>query len=190
MREEDDEDLGPSTADIASLGLPTRERDYIIPAKDTKGVSARAQCRVQPEVMRMIADIHQSRKYPFRVQGDLIRYCLVSGLRKLAAGAGIPSVMAQMDIITEHLRDEEYHLQFEENFRAMKRNIDKYMERGAPEKARELLTRIRGFIANMPSDYWKNQYELDIVRKYGNLLDGEGQAASTAALFGDTHDDE
>ncbi len=188
MHETDDDDLGPAASDVA--GLPSRERDYIIPAKDTKGVSARAQCRVQPEIMRMIADIHQSHKYPFRVQGDLIRYCLVSGLRKLAGGAGIPSVMAQADIIMEHLRDEEYHLQFEENFRAMKRVVDKYMERGAPEKARELLSRIRGFIQQMPSDYWKRQYEADIVRKYGMLLDGEGQVASTTgpALL-DTSDD-
>lgn len=167
----DEVDFGPE-AD----GLPKNERDYIIPAADAKGQSARVQCRVQPSYMRLLSEVVQSKRYPFRVQGDALRWCVVTGLKKLAGGAGITSVIAQADMILEMLRDEEYQLQFTENFQAMKRVVDRYIERGAPGKARELLARIRQQIAMMPEGYWKEQYAEELSRKYGSLIDGDGTA--------------
>jgi hypothetical protein len=128
----------------------------------------------------------QSRRYPFRVQGDAIRWAVVTGLKKLAAGVGIESTIAHADMILEMLRDEEYQLQFVENFQAMKRVVDRYIERGASGKARELLARVRVQIEAMPEGYWKDQYTEELARKYGPLMDGDG--ANTGVMFG--HDDE
>ena len=169
------EDVGPAAYEL--LGLPTRERDYIVPAADAQHQSVRVQCRVQPTYARLIADIHQSKKYPFRVQGDLIRFCIVTMVKRLAAGAGMTSTIAQADIILETLRDEEYQLQVAEVFSTVKRVIDRYLDRGATGKARELVAHIRGDIEKMTKQYWRGQYLEELERRYGSLLDGDQRTA-------------
>lgn len=168
--DESDEDVALSRED--ALGLPKRERDYVVPATDAKNQSIRAMCRMQPAYWRIASEIIASKKYPFRVMGDLFRWCIVDGIKRLAQGAGINSVVAHADTIMTILTDEDYQLQFAENFTAMKRVVDRYVERNATSKARELVTRIRSEIDKMPEGYWRDQYTNELETKYGQLLDG------------------
>lgn len=182
--ERDDDDPGRDKDEIA--GLPKVERAYLIPAKDNKGVSVRLQCRAQPEVARLINDVIASKKYPLRVQGDLIRWCIVSGTRKLAAGAGIKSVMAQGWAISEMLIDELYQIDFADNFNKLKQVVDRYLERGSPAKAREIVTRVMIQIEAMPeAQRWhREQYKDELVRRYQSLLDATQAAPHKKSLFG------
>lgn len=189
--DENDEDVGMGREDI--LGLPKRERDYVIPATDAKNQSVRAMCRMQPAYWRVGSEIIASKKYPFRVMGDMYRWCIVDGIKRLAAGAGINSVVAHADTIMTILTDEDYQLQFAENFTAMKRVVDRYVERNAMGKARELVTRIRTEIDRMPEGYWRDQYTGELETKYGSLLDGlRGSTANTGGtgLFATVEHDE
>ena len=77
------------------------------------------------------------------------------------------------------LTDEDFQLQFAENFTAMKRVVDRYIERNAVGKARELVTRIRGEIERMPEGYWRDQYTSELETKYGPLLDGLRGSSAT-----------
>lgn len=187
--EQDNDDPGADESEKS--GLPTRERAYIIPAQDAKGHSARVYCRVQPSLARLLADVHQSHKYPFRVQGDAVRWCIDYGLRRLASGAGIPSVMAQSDAIQAILVDEEYQLQFSENLNTMRRVVDRYKDRGAIGKARELATRILVLIRAMPEGYWRTTYETEVLSKYGELLQGKKAATANgkSSLFNERDTD-
>lgn len=172
------------------LGLPADEREYLIPAKDSQGRSVRVMCRVAPETARLVAEVYQSHKWPFRVQGDLIRFAIAATARKLAAGAGLEgSVIAHGEILSNLLRDEEYQLQWEENFRLLRRVIDKYMARGAPSKARELVVRCLSSIRGMKEGYWRDQYEGEILKRYGAILDGEGEGNTALPSAFDTSDD-
>lgn len=167
----DDEGTPPGPE---ALGLPADERDYLIPAKDSQGRSVRVMCRVAPETARLVAEVYQSHKWPFRVQGDLIRFAIASTARKLAVGAGLTdSVIAHGEILANLLRDEEYQLQWEENFRLLRRVIDKYMARGAPGKARELVHRCLNSIRGMKEGYWRDQYEAEIFKRYSAIIDGD-----------------
>lgn len=181
------DDPGPA---IDPLGLPTRERDYIISAKDGKGVSFRVMCRVSPELARLVADVHASKKYPFRTQGDLMRYCVWAMTRRLASGAGIKSVMAQMDLINAMCVDEEYQLQFAENHRAIKRVVETYLEHGSPDQARAFLANLRNNLKQMPDGYWRERHETELLRRYRNLIDGHNAPPSRTSLFADESDPE
>lgn len=180
--DESDDDVSQSRED--TLNLPKRERDYVVPATDAKNQSVRAMCRMQPAFWRIAAETVASKKYPFRVMGDLFRWCIVDGTKRLAAGAGINSVVAHADTIMTILTDEDYQLQFAENFTAMKRVVDRYIERNATGKARELVTRIRGEIDKMPEGYWRDQYTNELETKYGQLLDGLRGSTATAGGTG------
>lgn len=187
----DDDGIAPSPE---SVGLPAKERDYLIPSKDSQGRSIRITCRVAPETARLVAEVHQSHHWPFRVQGDLVRFAIANTAKRLAVAAGLDgSVIALGQIMHDMLVEEEYQLQWEDNFRLLSRVIDKYMARGAPAKAREIVTRMRMSIQGMDEGYWKDQYEAEILKKYGALLDRQGQepASTPSSLFDDqeVHDD-
>jgi hypothetical protein len=152
--------------------LSVRERDYIVPAKDTRGVSYRNIFRSTPELTKICADVVASRKYPFRQLGDLYRYCVYTLALELAAQAGIKSVVAQAEMIGEILRDDLYNLQFDEIFRSMKLNVDRHMERGNEQNARALVVKVHDAIKTMPEGHWREHYETELLQRYGRLLDG------------------
>lgn len=186
---------GMAKEELLRLGLPTRERDYLYPAKDAKGQSSRLQVRVMPEVARLVADLFQQHKYPFRVMGDLLRYCIVKEAKRLAAGAGLPSVIAQGDLLTQILIDHEYQHQFQHNFELTAKNIAWYMQRGAAHKARQLVTILRDGIKRMPEGYWRLEYEKKLMKDYGHLLDGDegngkqaGDSGTGSAFLGEEGD--
>jgi hypothetical protein len=174
-----DPDPSNEAPDPGPVDAPTlKERDYIIPAQDSKGHHTRLYCRAIPSVGRMVADVHASRKYPFRTVGDLIRFCIVTKVKELASGAGIQSVIAQADAIIAYLQDEEYQLQFLEMFTHLQRVTNTYIEMGAPGEARRVAAHTRAFIEAMPDAdvYWKDKYREELLRRYSNLLDAPGEA--------------
>lgn len=154
--------------------LPAHERDFILPAQDAKGHHARLYCRVIPAVARMVSDVHASRKYPFRTVGDLVRWCIVTGTKRLAAGAGINSVIAHADAMIAVFQDEEFQLQFLEFFHYMQKITNSYVEMGAPGEARRVAALARAQIEAMPDGYWKEKYREELLRRYRSLLDAPG----------------
>lgn len=181
--DDDGNDLDPAVAVHPNPHrLPTREREFYTSATNLKGVSVRAQCRVTPEVMRVASDLHASHAYPFRVVGDLFRWCIERGLKDLCAGAGIRSVWAQAEIIKQMNMDEAYNAQFEEAFRGMEPIVQRYLARGEVGRCRKYLWGIKESIEKMPADDWKTQYEAEFLRRYGNIIDG-GATAGPPAKF-------
>jgi hypothetical protein len=159
------EDPGPIAAP-----LPSSERGYIIPAQDGKGHHIRLYCRAMPAVGRMVADLHASRKYPFRTMGDLVRWCIVDGTKRLMAGAGVQSVTAQADAMIAVLQDEEFQIHFMEFFNYLKRVTDHYSEAGAPGEARRVVALARAQIQGMPAGFWQQRYQGELLKRYDKLL--------------------
>jgi hypothetical protein len=157
--------------------LPKDEREYIIPAQDAKGHNVRLYCRAMPSVGRLVADVHASKKYPFRTMGDIIRWCVVNGAKRLAAGKGVPSVIAQVDAMIAVLQEDEFQLQFMEFFNLQRRVVDHYLEAKAAGEARRVVARSRAQIEAMEDGYWKTRYKEELLHRFGKLLD-DGQTGS------------
>jgi hypothetical protein len=69
--------------------------EFIIPASDDKGHSARVNVRIPVTFEREIAVIVRSGLFPFQEESDLVRWCLAEGLRALTRMEDVPnSVMA------------------------------------------------------------------------------------------------
>lgn len=164
----DPDNAAPDPGPIDTLSA--NERDYIIPAQDAKGHHARLYCRTIPAVARMVADVHASRKYPFRTVGDLVRWCIVHGTKRLAAGAGINTVTAHADAMIAVFQDEEFQLQFMEFFGYMQRITNTYVEASAAGEARRVAALARAQIEAMPDGYWKDKYREELLRRYSTLL--------------------
>lgn len=169
---DDEQDPGADRDEM--VRTPRTERHYVIPAQDTKGHSARLQCRAQPTVVRLATDVLASKKFPFRVIGDLYRYCIVTQLKALAADAGVPSVLLMNDAIIEICRESLYQRDFVEAISHVRQTVDMFLSSNADDQARQLIVLIREKIDRMPEGYWKQKYAQEIKSKYGSLLDGRG----------------
>lgn len=172
------DDSGPSETDVA--GLPLKARDYLIPATDTKGHSMRLYCRVMPQVGRLVQQVYEAKRYPFRTMGDLVRWAIVDNCRRLAAGAGVESVWRQAEIMLRQLAEEEYQLQFLEFFRKTQEIVDRYIVDNSPGEARRVIATMKAYIDAMPVSeaYWRDRYRAELLRRWRPLLDAEGHTGS------------
>ena len=179
-REDENQDPGQSPAEVSTL--PQNERDYIIPARDVRGESVRLYCRAQPAVARLLADIQASHKYPFRTIGDIVRFCVVTGSKRLIAGRGIDAAkqnLMKIDAANVILAEEEYQIQFREFFNRLRAVTEHFLEAKAEGEARRVVSEARMRIKEMAKGYWRGRYLDELQERYGRLLDGKDEDAVT-----------
>jgi hypothetical protein len=170
----EDFDAGPGVDEPASAS----ERDYIIPARDARGESIRVWCRAMPAVGRLLSLVIASKRYPFRLQGDVVRWCIVTGVKRLLAGAGVAnSDYMQMIAMNEILVEEEYQIAFRVYFNRLRAVVDHYREANADGEARRVVSHARGRIIGMQDGYWKDRHLQELLTHYGTLLDADGVGA-------------
>ena len=150
--------------------------NFQIPATDGKGHSARAQCYCSPDIDRTVDEIMASKKFPFRTKGDLFRWALVEGVRKLVQlEPDIDrSYLQQAEAIMDTLRDVERKQAFEVGIRMAAARVGSLLNEGATGEARRVVSEILHKVRQMPKSYWRLKWEKQIVESWGHLLQGTG----------------
>lgn len=152
--------------------------DFIIPASDHQGHSERVFCRVQPQHDRAMSEIMKKRHFPFRTQGDLMRWCIVRGLKVLNRLDPMPGFIGMADAINDVLRQEMYLQEFVEMFNKMASVVQTHINNGAEGEARKLIAVILGHVRKIDEEYWRKKCEGEIGNRFGHLLEGgEGRKA-------------
>lgn len=150
-----------------------KAEDFRVPASDVHGHSERMWFRLQPGHNRQMGILLQSRWFPYRSTGDLIRHAVQRHLQFLEGLAPVASVTKQVDAILELVRDEEFNDDFKEVFNRLGERVGGYIASGNIDRARSMTARIAQMIEDMPDGTWKDQYQRDIGQKFGYLLRGE-----------------
>jgi hypothetical protein len=132
--------------------------DFIIPAQDSKGHSERIYASIQPGHSRQLDILLQSRRFPFRTRGDIIRWGVKEAIAKLEQMEDVPSVSAQVDVITNLMREEQFHAEYEATFDQMGGVIARHMANQAYGEVRRVIAQVRAAIDKMPDGYWKDRY--------------------------------
>jgi len=146
--------------------------EFIIPASDPKGHSARHWFRCIPAMARQTEQIIQTKKFPYRTKGDLLRHALHRHVSWLSSIEPMVTISGQVDAILEIMRDEEMNNDFALVFDKMKERIAQHLAIGSRREAARLVLTIQNCIKEMPEGYWKDRYKNKIKRKYGDLLKG------------------
>lgn len=183
----------PTTSNAADA-LPLRQPKYdpaefIIPAKDAKGESIRMWNRIQPGHDRAISAIFNSRKFPFKTPGDVVRWCLHTGLKRLEVMEGLPSVTQQVEAMFEILRDEEFRQEFTAFLTHATKVINQHVTDGSRGEARRLIAALQTKVQGMPDGHWKKRYSKEIGLRFGHLLE-EKTAQVHIGTFGQDEDDD
>jgi hypothetical protein len=148
--------------------------NFIIPVKDAKGHDAKMWFRCQPGMVRQMDIVLRSRKFPYRTQSDIIRHAVVRHLEWLETLEEIPSVMREVDIIMDILRDDQFHHDFGEMFNILQQRVSSHISTGATSEAKRVLAGIAERVKRMPDGYWKERYEKEIKSRFGHVQNGKG----------------
>lgn len=127
-------------------------------------------CRVPPSMHRSVELLVGSRKFPFKTVGDLVRWCVHTGVARLEAMEGVNSVTAQTDAMMVVLRDEEFQRQYVAIFNNLQRSVDTHMADNALPEARRIVGQMRGHIERMPDGYWRDKYLKELDQRFGSLM--------------------
>ena len=146
--------------------------EFIIPASDTKGHSARHWFRCIPAMARQVEQIIQSKKFPYRTKGDLLRHALHKHMGWLVSVEPMVTVSGQVDAILEVMRDEEMSNDFALVFEKMGERISQHIANESHREAARLVLTIQACVKEMPEGFWKDKYQEKLKRKYGSLLKG------------------
>lgn len=155
--------------------------EFRIPASDTKGHSARMWFQAVPTMVRRVEEVVQSKKFPYRTMGDLLRHALHRHMHWLEKMDGTIISMGQVDIALEVLRDEEYNSEFRSVFGRLEARVAQHLAEGAKSEAIRLVLTINNHIQRMPDGFWKERYRSELRTKYGDLL-GKGELAKLGEM--------
>lgn len=144
--------------------------EFIIPASDTKGHSARHWFRCIPAMARQVEQIIQSKKFPYRTKGDLLRHALHKHMGWLVSVEPMVTVSGQVDAMLEVMRDEEMSSDFSIVFEKMGERVAQHMASNSQREATRLVLTIQTCVKEMPEGFWKDKYQRQLKERYGNLI--------------------
>jgi len=145
--------------------------EFRVPASDTKGHSARQWFRCIPMMSRQVDQIIQTKNFPYRTKGDLLRHALHKHMQWLQTLNPMDTVSGQVDAILEIMRDEEMSNDFTLVFEKMKERVSQHLASGSQKEAMRLIITINGYINSMPSGFWKDRYRKQMKSNYGEMLE-------------------
>lgn len=147
-------------------------REFIVPASDGRGHSDRIWLRIQSGHDRQMSIVLNSKWFPYRSKGDIIRHAIVRHLSWLETLAPMQSVTAQVDSILEMMREEEFNNEFKEVMSRLDDQVSHYLASGQVGRARSLVARVLSKVEQMPESEWKDSYVQTINEKYSSMAAG------------------
>jgi hypothetical protein len=148
-------------------------QEFIIPASDTRGHSTRIWNRIDPGTDRQISIIVNSKSFPYRSKGDLVRHAIHRHLHWLHDQAPFKSIMGQIDAIIELVREEEFNSEFVTTIEKLTEQAARYVTLSQLPRAKSLVMRVMDKIKGMPDGAWKDQYMNEIETRFSHLLSGQ-----------------
>ena len=158
--------------------------EFIIPASDNQGHSARHWFRSNPQMSRQVEQMVSGKKFPYRTKGDLLRHALARHLRWLTSQGAVTSITTQVDLMIDLMRDEELNSDFLSVFDKLSGRISNHVSLGAEGEAIRLIRMVQDHIKGMPEGYWRDRYESEVRLKFGHLITNGGKA-KLSLIMGD-----
>lgn len=150
------------------------ESDFIIPASDSKGHSARQWYRCHPGVDRQMSVIIASKKFPYRTKGDLMRHAVMRHVAWLHHQNPVEgSTFADLDFIIETGKEIEMETRIQERLRDIEDIVKRLVDGGQIPAARRVIATAVMKIEGMAEGFRREEIMEAVVGKWGHLLRGD-----------------
>lgn len=127
---------------------------------------------------RQVDVILRSKNWPFRTKGDVLRWCVVRGLRVLEAME--PTItskgfMQQADAIQDMLRDELYMQEYMSMFEKLQEVCSKHVAMNCQSEAVRLIAQVKHKIDSIEGEpNWKRKCQVALQERFGYLMNQRG----------------
>jgi len=150
--------------------------NFHIPGRDDKGASQAIAFHVPPILARCIDIMVHSKRFPYVNREDFCRHAAVRHLGWLneIRTTVQPSMMPQLEVVLEVLRDAEFRLRMERAFKELDRLVEVYMRRGEQAEAVRVISLIVTRMREVESSANQREFIASALRKYEAVMAGEG----------------
>jgi hypothetical protein len=157
----------PNIVDI-NMG---REAEFIVPAHDGNGDKSTLFCNVTPALNRLIDRLITTGRFPFRSKGDLVRWCIKTGVDRLAVAAPeVGDLATQVNVAIKILQRVQHHREQAAVIQSLVIEVDVDLKNGDIDSARASVLEVRDALAKISSDRWRKRYLNEIDSRFANLL--------------------
>lgn len=157
--------------DDAEATFPPSE--WMIPATDAHGHSAKVFCRCPPSYKHQIGKILQRRQFPWETESDLVRVAVHRLLNDVAKNLRDPDISSQQAILNSLVemasRQMEYS-HFKETLEKMEITVKELIADDAKQIARKMVRAVADQIESFEDPFWKTRYRDRIVKAFPDLL--------------------
>jgi hypothetical protein len=144
---------------------------YLIPARDHQGGTTREWFNVTPQVDHELNVVLASKLWPFRLKGDVIRFFVADGLRRLQKLEPVPgSMMAAAETIIETCRAQEIFLKFKSSIDQVEHTVSALAQSGNEAEVIKLLSKVRKQAGEMTEPLWRKQYMEEFDKRFGHIV--------------------
>lgn len=148
---------------------------YEVPAQDSKGHSARVGLRVIPEMRRIVAELVQSGRFPWKTDSDFWRWAGYWGAEYAATQIGDTeklNYIQRQRIIMSVIAKRNELLQWQSDFVEMEKTFDALMreEDGGEEDAIQMLRDAQDEIEKIEDDTWRRRWQAKFDKRFGMYL--------------------
>lgn len=146
--------------------------DFLVAPSDTRGVSYRLVFRVCPDMEKAVDQILASHRFPFTTRGDVLRWCLREGVRKLDQMEAVTSVTRRVDLLSTILNEENAHAEFMAIFEHLEETIQHYLADQAPDQAIRVVALAKHQFESMPEGHWRSRYLQELAKRFVHVGQG------------------
>lgn len=144
--------------------------DFFVAPSDAKGVSYRLTFRVPPDMEKSLDQIVASNRFPFGTRGDILRWAVQEGIRKLESMEPVSSVTKRIDILSQIMNEDRSHAEFMSTFTQLDDQVSRYLAEQSPEQATRVIALVKHHFEQMPEGYWRDRYLTELKKRFGAHL--------------------
>jgi hypothetical protein len=153
--------------------------EFYCRASDKRGHSGQVYVRIPPEVLSLVEQVMESKLFPFRTYGDLMRDGLVhrvNYLRSKVENKEIDAALIRVLAIERIIREEEFDKELSDMVRRLEAIIDERLKdhKYGKLEAAKIVRSVLDNVVAMPEGYRRQRYSSIFEDKYGYLLEKDG----------------
>lgn len=146
--------------------------EFIIPASDSKGRSSRLQCKITPQFSRLVTEAVSCRRFGFRTESDVVRWCVQHGLRFLKElEPGYAPFMMRALAEVELLRDFQLRAATGEIIGELERSVKMCTDAGEWVEAKRVVKNTLDRFYNSEDDIWRSRIIGLIREKFRHVIE-------------------
>lgn len=157
--------------------IPLSQVDnFIIPARDDKGIAAHITFNLPPFIKRQIQIIVRSHRFPYLDVEDFIRHAIVRHIPWCVnLRHSLPkSIIVALEAVCETARDNEYRQRAEEAFKVLASQVNEHEKLGEYPEIIKLLTLVRARIDDTEQSSRQRKFKKELDSRYGHYLKPNG----------------